>query len=312
MENNSSHTSQPSLGLALSGSGNRTTFYIGFLEILNEAGIKVDYISACSGGSMVAAAYACGKLEHFKEYALSLGFKGIREIMTKEKGQGGLYKLDYFEEILIKNCTNGLNFEDVKPKMVFTAVDIKSGELIDLCMGDIARASRISCTTPALFESVKWGNRVLVDGGVLSVVPIASLKKFSPDVTISLDLAHTPYIFTGMQINAKKIYNFFKKFLLINQMVDLINRALPEGTEENFEESPKLFSVWGKSLDLAMYASNRYSVVDSCDLKIKPYFDNNNSANLSSSAIRKYYEIGRTTGENYLPQIKRLLELKAK
>ena len=42
---------KPTLGLALSGSGDRTTFYIGFLEVLDEAGIKIDYISACSGGS---------------------------------------------------------------------------------------------------------------------------------------------------------------------------------------------------------------------------------------------------------------------
>ena len=213
MLDNNNQSSSATLGLALSGSGNRTTFYIGFLEVLNEAGIKVDYISACSGGSLVASAYACGTLKEFKDYVMALGFKGVREIMTKESGQGGLYKLDYLEEILNQKVTKGMNFEEVSPKMVFTAVDIKNGELVDLCMGDIAHASRISCTTPALFEASTWGNRILVDGGVLSVVPVASLKMFNPDVTVSLDLAQTPYVFTGVQINAKKVYNFFKKFL---------------------------------------------------------------------------------------------------
>jgi len=305
MENNH----QKTLGLALSGSGNRTTFYIGFLEALDEAGIKIDYISACSGGSLVASAYAAGRLKEFKEFALALDFKALREIMTKEKGNGGMYKLDYLEEIMSQKFTKGLHFEDARPKMVFTAVDIENGELVDLCMGDIARAARISCTTPALFESIKWGNRVLVDGGVLSVVPTQSLKKFSPDVTVSLDLAQTPYVFTEVQISAKKIYNFFKKFLLINQMVDLIHRALPEDAEDDFEKSPKLFSVWGKSLDLAMYANNRYGEVDTCDLQIKPDFKKNNRANLSSNAILRYYEMGREAGAKYVPEIQKLVQL---
>jgi predicted acylesterase/phospholipase RssA len=304
-------SSAPTFGLALSGSGNRTTFYIGFLEVLNEAGIKIDYISACSGGSLVAAAYACGTLPEFKQMALALDFKGIREIMTKEKGHGGLYKLDYLEEILNKNFTKGKHFEEVKPIMVFTAVDIENGEVVDLCMGDIARAARISCTTPALFESVKWGNRVLVDGGVLSVVPSASLKKFNPDVTVSLDLTQTQFIFTGVQINAKKVYNFLKKFLLINQMMDLIQHALPEGDEDDFEKSPKLFSVWGKSIDLAMYANARYSPKDDCDLAIKPDLNNNNRIDLSKNVILKYYQMGRKVAEENLPKIKELLKEKA-
>jgi predicted acylesterase/phospholipase RssA len=304
-------STNPTLGLALSGSGNRTTFYIGFLEVLDEAGIKIDYISACSGGCLVAAAYACGTLPQIKEMALALNFKGIREIMTKEKGKGGLYKLDYLENILNTKFTKGLHFDEVKPIMVFTAVDIENGELVDLCIGEIARAARISCTTPALFESVKWGNRVLVDGGVLSVVPSASLKKFSPDVTVSLDLAQTPYIFTGVQISAKKVYNFVKKFLLINQMMDLVHHVLPEDTEVDFEKSPKLFGVWGKSLDLAMYANNRYSDLDGCDLAIKPNLKNNNRVDLSSNAISKYYQMGRQVAEENLPKIKELIKAKS-
>lgn len=305
-------SSAPTLGLALSGSGNRTTFYIGFLEVLDEEGIKPDYISACSGGSLVAAAYACGSLTEFKKMALALDFKGIRELMTKEKGSGGLYKLDFLEELLSKNFTKGKHFEEVKPIMVFTAVDIENGEMVDLCMGDIARAARISCTTPALFESVKWGNRVLVDGGVLSVVPSESLKKFSPDVTVSLDLTQTKFVFTGVQINAKKAYNFLKKFLLINQMMDLIQHVLPEGIEDDFEKSPKLFSVWGKSIDLAMYANQRYSNLDKCDLVIKPDLKNNNRVNVGSKVILKYYQMGREAALENLPKIKELINQKSK
>ncbi len=300
----------PTLGLAFSGSGNRTTFYIGFLEVLNEAGIKVDYISACSGGSLVAAAYACGVLPEMKKMVLEMNFKDFKAIMTKDKGKGGLYKLDYLEDILNEKFTKGRRFDEVRPIMVFTAVDIENGELVDLCMGDIARAARISCTTPGLFESVKWGNRVLVDGGVLSVVPVLSLKKFSPDISISLNLALTRNIFTGAQMNAKKMVNTFKKFLLFHEISELLKNLWPEGYGDSFEQSPKLFSVLGKSLDLAIYANKRYLDDDGCDLKITPDFKNFNRFDLSSEIMQKYYEIGRQVAEENLPKIEDLIRAK--
>jgi len=303
-------SSNPTLGLALSGSGNRTTFYIGFLEVLNEAGIKIDYISACSGGCLVAAAYACGTLAEFKQRVLNMGSKDFKDLMTKDRGEGGLYKLDILEQILNENFTKGLHFDEVRPIMAFTAVDIENGEVVDLCIGEIARAARISCTTPGLFESIKWGNRILVDGGVLSMVPVASLKKFSPGVSVSLNLALTRNIFTGAQMNAKKMMNVLKKFLLIHEISEMLKSIWPENGGENFEQSPKLFSVLGKSLDLAIYANKHYMDDDGCDLKITPDFKNCNRVNLSAKTMKKYYEIGRQSAKENLPRIKELIEKK--
>ena len=304
-------SSAPTLGLALSGSGNRTTFYIGFLEVLNEAGIKIDYISACSGGCLVAAAYACGTLAEFKKMVLEMNFKDFKDIMVRDRGEGGLYKLDYMEEILNEKFIKGLHFDEVKPIMVFTAVDVETGELVDLCIGEIARAARISCTTPGLFESIKWGNRVLVDGGVLSVVPIASLKKFSPDVSVSLNLALTRNVFTGAQMSAKKMMNALKKVLLINEISELIKSFWPEDDAADFGKSPKLFSVLGKSLDLAIYANKKYMDDDGCDLKISPDFKGFNRASLSAETMKKYYEMGRKVAEENVPKIKALLKARA-
>ncbi len=149
--------SKPTLGLALSGSGNRTSFYIGFLEVLKENNIDIDYIAACSGGALVAAAYACGTLDDLKTFGLNTSSKDLIKILTKKRGVGGLYSLDEAESTIVEKITKGKTFDQVKPIMTFVAVDIEKGELHDLCMGDIARAVRISCTTPALFEPVQWG-----------------------------------------------------------------------------------------------------------------------------------------------------------
>src|SRR6185369_5795702 len=101
----------PSLGLALSGSGSRLIFYIGFLEELDRLKVPVDYIAAMSGASIVAAAYSCGRLSEFKDIVFNLTKEQILEMLPK--GKGGLYSLDLLEEYGRIHVTRGLNFEDV-------------------------------------------------------------------------------------------------------------------------------------------------------------------------------------------------------
>ena len=48
------------LGLALGSGGSRGVSHIGFLKALEENGIKPDYISGCSMGSVVGGCYALG------------------------------------------------------------------------------------------------------------------------------------------------------------------------------------------------------------------------------------------------------------
>ena len=64
------------------------------------------------------------------------------------------------------------------PPKAFVAADIETGEQVVLCMGDIARAACISCVLPGVFEPVTWGNRVLVDGGILNQMPLDVVKDF--------------------------------------------------------------------------------------------------------------------------------------
>jgi predicted acylesterase/phospholipase RssA len=305
-----SNTQKPTLGLALSGSGNRSSFYIGFLEVLEEENINIDFISACSGATLVASAYACGVLPKFKDYILKMNRKDFFSIITRDQGQNGLYKLDYLEKLLNENFTKNKTFEELKVKMIFTAVDINSGELVDLYMGDIAHAARISCTTPALFEPVQWGSRVLVDGGLLSVIPIESLKKFQPTVSLSINLAKTRNIFTGAQMNVKKIINQVQKFLPVSNIAQFIKTPFINSADTNLTKPTNFFSVWGKSLDLAIYANQKYLNNQGCDITIEPKFENKSRASLSAKNMKSNYEYGRIIAKEYLPVIKKHLAQK--
>lgn len=299
-----------SLGLAMSGSGNRTSFYVGFLEELAKAGVKIDYISACSGASLVAAAYACGGLNELKNIILDMDGEKLKKLITRSKiKNGGIYSLKLVEDELLK-ITKGKSFEEVVPKMSFSAVDIESGELVNLCMGDIARAALISCTLPGVFEPVKWGERTLVDGGLLVMVPSLPLKLAGIDVCVGINMRGTKHIFTEGQMNLKRAFNFLKKILLVDYIDNLITYLFESGESEEADylmKVPHLFTVLGKSMDLAIAAGkSQKDTQPECDLLITPNIPRMKQAKLNREAVARYYEFGRQTAKEYLPKIKEL------
>ncbi len=302
------NSSRPKIGLALGGSGSRTSFYIGFLEVFDEEDLNIDYISASSGASIVASAYACGTLKEIKQWALSLDNEDIKKYVSKAK-RGGFYSLDGMEEKM-RDFTKGKTFDEVRPLMSFSAVDIETGEQINLCMGDIAKACRISCTLPGIFEPAKWGSRTLVDGGLLNLVPVKALKEFPVDVTIGVDIPGTKFIFSGSQMTLRKMFVTLKKMLFIDEMEQLLSRLFGE-KEQDLEKNLNLFSVLGKSMDLAIKANKNEADQDmECDLMIAP-----NIPKLKPSLFVQYspfYEMGRECAKTNVPIIKRMIEEKTK
>lgn len=296
------------LGLAFSGSGNRTSFYIGFLEVLDEHKIPIDYISACSGGSLVAAAYACGNLEKFKQLLFNMKSKDYLDIATSQRGQGGLYSLNGLEKFLYENITNGKKFEEVKPLMTFITVDINSSETVELSMGDIAKAARISCTLPGIFEPTQWGNRSLVDGGILILLPAIFLKKYKPDVIIGVTTGGTKHVFAPGFLNLKKIYNYVKKTLFFEELAELF-KNFQLGNPNEIGKKTNFFTNLGKSMDLAIEANTKMETSENfCSMIIKMKSPTTNKLVVNKGVIQQNYTLGRDTALANLTSIKQLLK----
>jgi predicted acylesterase/phospholipase RssA len=301
------------LGLALSGAGNRTSFHIGFLEFLDEQKIPIDYISTTSGGCLAAAAYACGTLNELKDFALNFDLTELKKFL-KLAETGGIYSLDLLEE-KIRQYTKGLTFEQVHPRMSFVAVDINTGDKINLCVGDIARAARISCTLPGLFQPVVWGGKILVDGGLLTTVPVEPLEIAGVDVKVGLNLRGTKHIFTDEQIKIKQAYNEVKsgvkKVLLLNVLEEWLEGVFkPKEEDGEIELEPSLFQVWGKSLDLAIEANKlKNGEFEKLDLLISPNVPLLKRTKVTKEAMMYYYQAGRLSAEANLPKIIELINL---
>ncbi|MDE5896831.1 MAG: patatin-like phospholipase family protein, partial [Clostridia bacterium] len=69
------------LGLALGSGGARGIAHVGFLQALDEAGIKADFVTGCSMGSVVGACYCAGvPVSEMKERALKLRLSQIASL----------------------------------------------------------------------------------------------------------------------------------------------------------------------------------------------------------------------------------------
>ena len=306
-------STRPTIGFAFSGAGNRSSFYIGFLEVLQENNIPVDFISAMSGASLVAAAFACGTLPEFKDRILNLTGQELKELTAKPENGGGWYSLLRVENELRIYYTRGLRFEEVRPLMAFVTADIESGELVDLCIGDIAKAARASCTLPGVFEPVQWGNRVLVDGGILSQVPLSSLEKFSPDISIGIDMRGTKNIFSNRLITFKKFLNFFEKILFIDELESLFDRLLSDFSESEDPKQRGMFSVLGRSLDVVIEAlKNENKERAHCDLMIVPDVPTAKRSEFSREISQFSYQEGRRVALARLGEIQAVVAKKTR
>jgi NTE family protein len=315
---------RPRIGLAFSGASSRSVFYIGFLEILREYKVPIDYIAATSGSAIVAAAYACGSLEQLKQRALHMNKEFLYSMVENSRGKGGIYNMRKVEEEL-RVYTRNQTFEDVKPLMGFVVTDLSRGEELVLSMGDIAKAACATCTLPGIFQPMQWGNRMLVDGGIVNTVPGNVVQQAGMDVVIGIHLDTTPQIFSGWHILVRRLYNAFRRIFFVDQASRLWQRLGTLVEDSNyFYYSPlvnqlearsdysSMFSVLGRSIDLAISARKHHDPNSNfgCDLVIRPKIPNISKwrRNLflyftDFSHSNTFYELGREAALDNLPKI---------
>ncbi len=317
---------QPKVGLALRGASTRAMFYIGFLEVLEEQKVPIDYIAAFSSSAVVAAAFACGTLPELKRQAYTWNADVLYNLIERSKTNSGIYSMEKAEEFL-RQFTRNLRFEDVQPRLGFVAADINKGEEVVLSMGDMARAICATCSVPGIFEPVQWGNRSLVDGGLMNMIPGNVAQQAGVDIVIGVDLSTTKYIFSPLQVAIRKIVGVVRKLLLINQVdrlgswidshlenSDLFNAFFEK--HESLPVSPGMFSVLGRSVDLALEAqkAHKNETTFQCDVIIrpetptKPWHHNFFLFWLTDfSNSEELYKLGRVTAEKTVPQIWQLM-----
>ncbi len=176
------------LGLALGAGGARGIAHIGFLQALKEEGIRPDFVSGSSMGSIVGACYCKGMTpEEMLDIVRELRPSDIVNLGIAPITKLGLMKWTKVRKMMSEHLEN-CDFADLQIPFCCVAVDLKSAKLIEFKEGSVVDAMLASSSMPTVFRPVEKDGMLLVDGGVLCRVPFRQVKKMGAEVVVAVDV----------------------------------------------------------------------------------------------------------------------------
>ncbi len=176
------------LGLALGSGGSRGVAHVGFLEALEEEGLKPDYIAGCSMGAVVGGCYASGMpVAEMKETVLALKMRDILDVSPAVISKMSLLRGRKVLNLLIKHLRVQY-LEDMPLPFRCVATELYSGELHVFSKGNAAKAIQASSCIPTVFRPVQIGGKMFVDGGCICRLPVKTVKDMGADVVVAVDV----------------------------------------------------------------------------------------------------------------------------
>ncbi|MFD2247021.1 patatin-like phospholipase family protein [Pontibacter ruber] len=208
---------RPRIGLVLSGGGAKGMAHIGFLKVMEQAGIKPDYITGTSMGALVGALYAIGYTpDEIEKIAIDLKWDlllsnqvTLNQIAIEDKDYYGRYLLELpvnklkigfpsgmIEGQVLTRTLTGLtrsahgisNFNKLPVPFACVATDLVTGEKVVLNSGFLAEAMRASMAIPSAFTPVQLNGRLLIDGGLVQNFPVQEALDMGADYIIGVNV----------------------------------------------------------------------------------------------------------------------------
>ncbi len=182
------------LGLALGGGAAKGLAHIGILKVLDEYGIKPDFISGTSIGALIGALYASGKTGiEIENIALELNRKDIKKALKITLSGAGFISGEKISELLYP-IIEVKNIDELKIPFACTACNIINGEEFIFTEGYISEAIGASISIPGIFSPVKHNKAALVDGGLVNPVPVDLVREMGADYVIAVNVLTLPKI----------------------------------------------------------------------------------------------------------------------
>lgn len=208
----------PKIGLALAGGGARGGAHIGVLQVLHENHISINLIAGTSAGAIIGAMYAATLdpewvEKRYMEYMESDEFRavGIHHVRKGKDGNDSfLEQLGKFVKdklvITVALSRKGViersklaatieyllpvrDFSELKIPLKVIVSDLNRAEAVVISSGDLIAAVTLSSAVPGFVAPLAEDGRLLVDGGVVSPLPINTLLDSEMDITIAVDIA---------------------------------------------------------------------------------------------------------------------------
>jgi len=165
---------------------------VGVLKVLEREGIKVSAIAGSSIGAMVGGAYAAGvSVKRIEEEWLNTDLPKVVRSFLPTFPRAGLSSGGELRKYL-HSVLGDVHIEALEIPFAAVATDIDTGEAVVLREGPLVDALRASTAIPGIFYPVRWGKRVLVDGGLVEPLPVRISRELGAEVVIGVDIVPTP------------------------------------------------------------------------------------------------------------------------
>ena len=183
------------IALVLGGGGARGVAHAGVLKILDQAGIKLDFIIGVSMGAIIGAAYSLGKSgQEIEDFTLSLTKRQLTRFFKAGRPDRYLIRADKGFDYLDKHLLERKSFSDTILPFYVLATNLNTGQAKLLQQGRLINALKASSCVPGIFPPEQIGDDYYIDGGVANPTPIDKAQELGADVIIAVDFIINPAV----------------------------------------------------------------------------------------------------------------------
>ncbi len=242
------------LGYALSGGGARGFAHIGVLKVLEEEGIRPDYLAGSSIGAIIGALYAMGySAAEIEQICLSINWDYLaldvhsrKELYIGQKRWspygnaifevndtwvprlpssvyvGNKINLELFK--MFAPASQVASFTKLPIPFACNATNLITGEAVTFDSGSLMQALRASMSIPSLVQPFSINGDVYIDGGVSQNLPGELLHDLGADKVI------------GIKVNST-----LRNRDNLNNLIEVLDQTINIGITRNLNEHLDLF-----------------------------------------------------------------------
>jgi NTE family protein len=204
---------RPTVGLVLSGGGSHGIAHLGVIKVMEEAGLRPDYITGVSMGAIIGGMYSIGySADSLHKLLKTVNWNSILANKIPENKVVFLEKAHFYHSIvslplsskkviLPSGLINGQQLENMLSfytwpaadlndfsrlpiPFMCLATDIVAFRKVDLKTGYLADALRASSAVPSIFTPIKIDTMLLLDGGLIRNFAASEIKEMGAEIII--------------------------------------------------------------------------------------------------------------------------------
>jgi len=205
------------IGLALGGGAARGFAHVGVIKALESQGIDVDIVTGTSAGSLVGALYAAGNNGYaLQKIALDMDEATISDWKVPLFANStGVLKGEGLQNYVNREV-HQLPIEKLKKPFGAVATDLNTGLPILFQRGNTGAAVRASSAVPGVFQPVRIGDKLYVDGGLVAPVPVSFSREMGADFVIAVNISSEP----DAQASSSSLNVLMQTFSIMGQTIN--------------------------------------------------------------------------------------------